>query len=54
MLNQQWAIEAEQDKHRQTQQMLINKERNLELIRHNQLERQILDEQARKEKERDQ
>ncbi len=35
MLNQQWALEAEAEKHRQTQQFLINKERNLELIRHN-------------------
>ena len=43
MLNHQWALEEETQKQKDTQQILINKERNLELIRHNALERQILE-----------
>lgn len=53
MLNEQWQIEDEAEKQRQTQQFLINKERNLELIRHNALEKQILEEQENQEKLRD-
>lgn len=53
MLNDQWAIEEETEKHRQTEQFLINKERNLELIRHNALEKQIIDQENEKEKQRD-
>ena len=53
MLNEQWKIEDEAEQHRQTQQHLINKERNLELIRHNALEKQILESEAEKERQRD-
>ena len=53
MLNDQWQLEDEAEKQRQTQQFLINKERNLELIRHNALEKEIMEAEANKERQRD-
>lgn len=53
MLNQQWEVQALQDVEAQKQQLLINKERNLEIIRHNELEKQIREAEAQREKERD-
>lgn len=53
MLNQFWQIESEKEKEMERQKMLLNKERYLELIRHNQMEKEIKDLEKVKEKERD-
>ena len=41
MLKKQWAIEHEQDKEAERQKFILNRERNIELINHNQAEREL-------------
>lgn len=53
MLAEQWKKEEEMEREMERQRLLLNKERNLELIRHNELEKQLREEQERAEKERD-
>lgn len=53
MLNEIWGIEGEKEKELERQRHLLNKERNLELIRHNQMEKEIRDMEEQREKERD-
>jgi hypothetical protein len=53
MLNELWNVEQEKCKEMERQKLLLNKERNLELIRHNQMEQEIRDMEDHKEKQRD-
>lgn len=53
MLAQQWRREEEVEKDLERQKHVLNKERNLELIRHNEAEKLLREEQLRIEKERD-
>jgi len=53
MLNEQWKKEQEHEREIERQKHLLNRERNLELLRHNDAEKQLREEQLRAEKERD-
>ena len=53
MLKEQWKREEEQEKELERQRQVLNKERNLELIRHNEAEKQLREDQLRFEKMRD-
>ena len=53
MLKEQWMREQEQERELERQRHLLNKERNLELLRHNDAEKVLKDDQMRSEKERD-
>ena len=53
MLNQQWKVEADHEKMLEQQKLVLNKERNLELIRHNEMEKKLRSEQELREKMRD-
>lgn len=53
MLNELWKVEADKEKEMERQRLLLNKERNLELIRHNQMEKELRDIEEQKERERD-
>jgi hypothetical protein len=53
MLNNLWKIEDEKEREMERQKLLLNRERYLELIRHNQMEKEIKDMEECKEKERD-
>ena len=50
MLKKQWAIEANQDKEADRQKFILNRERNIELINHNQAERELKQIQINAEK----
>ena len=41
MLQEQWAIEEQKEKQDAEQRFLLNRERNLELIQHNAMEKQL-------------
>lgn len=53
MLKEQWILEQEQERELERQKHLLNKERNLELLRHNDAEKLLKEDQLRSEKERD-
>lgn len=53
MLKTQWAGEIEADKEAEKQRFILNRERNLELIAHNQAEKELRQIQTEKEKLRD-
>ena len=53
MLQQHYKIEDEKAQQLQQQQLLLNKERNLEIIRHNQMEKDIANQEAERERQRD-
>ena len=53
MLKEQWIREQEQEREMERQKHLLNKERNLELLRHNDAEKLLKEDQLRSEKERD-
>ena len=53
MLKTQWQKEQEMDKEAQRQQFILNRERNLELIKHNAAERELRNTQIDAEKSRD-
>ena len=53
MLKTQWTKEEEYEREMERQKFMLNRERNLELIRHNEAEKQLREEQERREKERD-
>lgn len=53
MLKNQWKSEEEYEKEMERQKFVLNRERNLELIRHNEAEKILREEQMRLEKERD-
>lgn len=53
MLNQQWLVEAQKEKEAENQKFVLNRERNLELIRHNEQEKQLRDMQDQNELQRD-
>jgi len=53
MLNTQWKKEEEYEREMERQRHLLSKERNLELLRHNDAEKALREEQLRLEKERD-
>ena len=55
MLNKQWAKEIEADKEAERQKVILNRERNLELISHNAAERELraVQEEANKKRERE-
>ena len=53
MLKDQWKKEEEYEKEMQIQQFIVNRERNLELIRHNEAEQLLKDQQTNIEKTRD-
>lgn len=53
MLNEQWKREEEQEHEMERQRHILNRERNMELLRHNDAEKQLREEQLRVEKERD-
>lgn len=44
MLNDQWRKEEDYEKEMERQKFLLNRERNLELIRHNEAEKRLRDE----------
>lgn len=53
MLATQWKKEEEYERELERQKFVLNRERNLELIRHNEAEKVLREEQLRLEKERD-
>jgi hypothetical protein len=53
MLSEQWKREEEQEREMERQKFILNRERNLELIRHNEAEKKLREEQLQFEKERD-
>lgn len=53
MLKTQWAKEIEADKEAERQKFVLNRERNLELIKHNAAERELRNIQSQEEKDRD-
>ena len=53
MLKDQWKKEEDYEKDMERQKFLLNRERNLELIRHNEAEKKLRDEQEAMIKERD-
>ena len=53
MLAEQWKREQEVEQELERQRQVLNRERNLELIRHNEAEKILREEQLRVEKERD-
>lgn len=53
MLSDHWKKEEEQEREMERQKFILNRERNLELIRHNEAEKKLREEQMRIEKERD-
>ena len=53
MLNQQWRSEEDREREMERQRHVLNMERNLELLRHNDAEKALREEQLRIEKERD-
>ena len=53
MLREQWIREQEAEQEIDRQKLILNRERNLELIRHNEAEKVLRDEQMKTEKERD-
>lgn len=53
MLAEQWKREEDYEKTLEQQKFILNRERNLELIRHNEAEKLLREEQLRLEKERD-
>lgn len=53
MLKEQWVREQEQERELERQKHLLNKERNLELLRHNDAEKILKEDQLRAERERD-
>lgn len=53
MLNSQWLIEQDKEAEMKRQALLLNKERNLEIIRQNLLEKQIIEAGQKNEKDRD-
>lgn len=53
MLKKQWAVEQNQDKEADRQKFILNRERNIELINHNQAERELRQIQLNAEKLRD-
>ena len=53
MLSNQWKREEEQEKEMERQKFVLNRERNLDLIKHNEAEKQLRDTQIAAEKDRD-
>ena len=53
MLNERWKVEAEEEQELEMQRKLLSKERNLEIIRHNQQERRLKEELDDMERQRD-
>jgi hypothetical protein len=53
MLADQWRREEEYERELERQKFVLNRERNLELIRHNEAEKKLREEQLRSEKGRD-
>jgi hypothetical protein len=53
MLAQNWTKEEQYEREMERQKFILNRERNLELIRHNEAEKQLRTEQERFEKNRD-
>jgi len=53
MLKDQWNKELEMDKEAERQKFVLNRERNLELIKHNAAERELRQTQIEAEKARD-
>jgi hypothetical protein len=53
MLQTQWKKEEEYEREMDRQKFVLNRERNLELIRHNEAEKKLREEQSLREKERD-
>ena len=53
MLQTQWKKEADYDKEADRQKFVLNRERNLELIKHNEAERHLRNAQNDMEKQRD-
>lgn len=53
MLRDQWKKEEDYEKEMERQKFMLNRERNLELIRHNEAEKKLRDEQESKIKDRD-
>lgn len=50
MLKTQWQRESEYDKEADRQKFLLNRERNLELIKHNEAERELRNIQLQSDK----
>lgn len=53
MLKQQWVVEDEKEKEAERQKFLLNRERNLELIKHNAQEKELREMANEVEKQRD-
>lgn len=53
MLKNQWSRELDNDKEQEKQKFILNRERNLELIRHNAAEKELREIQIEQEKKRD-
>ena len=45
MLSEEWKREEEQEREMERQKFILNRERNLELIRHNEAEKKLREEQ---------
>ena len=53
MLQEQWAIEEQKEKQDAEQRFLLNRERNLELIQHNAMEKQLREQAVQADLSRD-
>jgi len=53
MLNEKWKQEQEADKEAEKQKFILNRARNIELIKHNEAEKQLRSMQSETEKARD-
>ena len=53
MLKEMWSKELDQDKEVERQKFILNRERNIELIKHNAAEKELRSYQLQEEKQRD-
>ncbi len=53
MLAHNWKSEEEKEREMERQRFILNRERNLDLIRHNEAEKKLREEQEHLEKDRD-
>ena len=53
MLKQQWALDQEKEKKLERERQILNRERNIELMKHNQQEKGLREQAELAEKQRD-
>ena len=53
MLKRQWALDQEKEKNLEKERQILNRERNIELMKHNQQEKGLREQAELAEKQRD-